>query len=110
MIPLEILAGKLPDPNISEAQRLAALAEVEQYIKNYCNITKVPQELYFVWANMAADLLRYNPDAETSGKVSSISEGDTSVSFAKEDAIRVYLNQLQLDYRQQLQSFRKVRW
>jgi len=108
MTPLEILAVKLPSPDISELQRQVALAEIEQQIKNYCHIDAVPRALNFTWANMAADLLRYNPGAETSGKVASISEGDTSVSFAKDDT-QERLDTLLLNYRQQLQAFRKVR-
>lgn len=130
MTPWEILAVKLPDADITEEQRLSALAEMEQEILNYCNIEAVPGALAFTWANMAADLLRYqraankpaaeeDSEAALAGKVSSISEGDTAVSFgnkseAESDRERLLgghremLNGLIFNYREQLQQFRKV--
>ena len=125
MTPLEILAVKLPD--VAEERRLLALAETEQQIKNYCHIDAIPEALYFVLADMTADLLLYELEAErpsagagASGSVTAISEGDTSVSFGKSEAQtdrerllgnhRQMLDKLILDYRQQLQAFRKLRW
>ena len=122
MIALELLAVKLPDPAITEVQRQMALAEIGQQIKNYCHIDEIPAALYFTQANMAADLLRYEQEAarpadEVEGRVSAISEGDTSVSFAKSDdrdrllgEHRKMLDSLILGYRQQLQVYRKLRW
>ncbi len=124
MTPLEILAAKLPSPDISDTQRLIAIAEAEQEIKNYCNIEIIPEALYFTLANMAADLLAFKPAAgETdgavagvSGTIASIKEGDTTVSFGSSAQARSQeraeerTEKLLLDYRKQLQSFRKVRW
>lgn len=131
MTPLEILAVKLPDSEITEAQRLLAIEEMRQEILNYCRISQVPEALYFTQANMAADLLRYEQeanrrpdldaggDAVLAGKVSAISEGDTSVSFGNESAAesdrkhqlgerRTVLDAMILNYREQLQKFRKA--
>lgn len=122
MTPFELLAAKLPDPTITAAQRQIAVEEIGQQIKNHCHIEEVPAALYFTQANMAADLLRYEreaarPQQESPGKVSAISEGDTSVSFATEDdrtrllgEHRQMLDTLILNYQEQLQAFRKVRW
>ena len=131
MTPLEILANKLTDPEITEAQRQLAIEEIGQEIRIYCNREDVPVDLRFVWANMAADLLRYEqeenraPDEESgeadlAGKVSAISEGDTSVSFGNKSVAeadrerqlgerRTMLDALILNYREQLQRHRKVR-
>lgn len=133
MTPLEILAVKLTDTNITGVQRQLAIEEIGQEILNYCYISEVPAQLYFVQANMARDLLLYEqelnrvPDAggtdeaALSGKISSISEGDTSVSFGNKSAAelnrerllgdhRKALDTLILNYRHQLQEFRKLRW
>ena len=137
MTALEILAVKLTDESITQEQRQLAIAETAQEIINYCNITGdspvVPPQLHFVQANMARDLLLYDQEvnrppsdaegneAALSGKVSSISEGDTSVSFgnksrADEDRTRILgshremLDMLILNYREQLNKFRKPRW
>ena len=132
MTPFEILAAKLPATEITSVQRELALSEIEQEILNYCNITKVPPALYFTQVNMARDLLLYEqelnqpPDdgegteAALSGKVSSISEGDTTVAFgnkstAEEDRARLLgghrdmLDALILNYREQLNKFRNFR-
>lgn len=124
MTPLEILAAKLPSPELSDTQRQIAIAEAEQEIKNYCNIEVIPEELYFTLANMAADLLTYRPAggetdgaaASVSGTIASIKEGDTTVSFGSGTQVRSQARteerteKLLLDYQKQLQSFRKVRW
>ncbi|MFV0401681.1 MAG: hypothetical protein ACK5LX_13845 [Oscillospiraceae bacterium] len=133
MTALEILAVKLPDADITEAERELAVAEVAQKVLTFCNIAEAPAALNFVIANMARDLLLYEKAVNTpaddgsggeaafSGKVSSISEGDTSVSFgnktgAETDRDRVLgddrdrLDQLVLNYREDLIAFRKVRW
>ena len=109
MTALEILTLKLANDEISKTQKGLAIAEIEQTIKDYCHIPDVPQGLNFVWANMAADLIRYKPDSETTGRASSITEGDTSVSFEK-DEWRDILDSLVLNYKHQLQTYRRVKW
>ncbi len=77
---------------------LEALEEVEQYIKNYCRIPRVPNALKYVWANLALDLLRTQfpevlegagggttTDAVVTGTVSAIVRGDTEVRFSAKD-------------------------
>lgn len=109
MTALEILAVKLPDTEITESQRLLALVEIEQMIKNYCDIDAVPEALYFTWANMTADLLRSASGEESDEAVSSIKVGDTTVDFRK-DAHKERVNAVILNYRQQLQDFRRIQW
>lgn len=133
MTPLEILAVKLTDTSVTEAQRQLAIDEIGQEILNYCHIPVVPPELYSTQANMARDLLLYEQEANrptndggqddgaVAGKVSSITEGDTSVSFGNKSVAetdrertlgshRSMLDALILNYREQLNQFRKVKW
>ena len=42
-----------------------SLLEVEQAILNYCNISEVPTELRFVWANMVVDYYRWIAEMAT---------------------------------------------
>lgn len=75
-----------------DEQILSALEEVEQYIKNYCRIPRVPNALKYVWANLALDLLRTQfpkqsggggaaPEPVMTGVVKAVVRGDTEVSF-----------------------------
>ncbi|MBP3887595.1 MAG: hypothetical protein J6F30_08080 [Cellulosilyticum sp.] len=81
-----------------DANVLSALEEVEQYIKNYCRIPRVPKALRYVWANLTLDLLRTQfpevleeagggatTDAVVTGTVSAILRGDTEVRFSAKD-------------------------
>lgn len=110
----EIVAAKLAGQDISEAAQELAIDEVKQTILNYCHIDTVPAALNYTWANMALDLLLYQQgvtSGETqTGPVSSISEGDTTVTFGGENAHQAKLDDMVLDYRAQLQTFRQVKW
>ena len=66
------------------------ISRAERYIKNNTNLPEVPEGLFGVWVDMAAGLFLY--DCKAAGKLGegfdfsapakSISEGDTSVTFA----------------------------
>lgn len=79
-----------------------ALDDTKTIILNYCNIAKIPEGLKTTWLKMAMDLYRNeNLGNEESGKyVSSISEGDSSVSFKtnysefKDSLLKNYISQL----------------
>lgn len=131
---MEILNSKVKDSGITEDEKRVAIMEIEQLVKNKCNIIEIPDGLIFVIANMAADLLRWEnavntkPDSGISqngtvfaGAVSSVTEGDTSVSFSEKSAADSerenrlksrsdVLDDLILNYREQLWTFRKVKW
>ena len=55
---LEIVNLKIVDATITEPEKALAVGEVEQVIKNYCNIDEVPEALNYTWANMAVDLVK----------------------------------------------------
>lgn len=61
------------------------IEDVEETIKNYCNVEKLPEGLLNTAYRMAMDLYRNeNIGQDTAGiSVSSITEGDTSTSFGQ---------------------------
>ncbi len=130
---LPIVSAKLKNDAITEPERALAIEEIEQTILNYCHIDAVPETLRFTWANMAVDLLTYQHAANTpaaasggggsatAGAVSSIKEGDTTVSFGgkspetadRDRALNTHqakLDSLVMDYMAQLQKHRRVVW
>lgn len=129
MTALDIVITKLHN-KVDELTCQVAIEEVEQAIKNYCNIDKIPNELRFVTANMAVDLIRYeqaivgeNPeglDEISLSDVASVKIGDTSVSFGKgaesatvdkaKESHNANLDAIVMNYGQQLRSFRRLVW
>lgn len=109
--------------------------EIEQAIKNYCNLDYVPKELTYTFVNMVCDLNTYdsqvvqdntpsedgNEDISISSSgVNSVRVGNTTISFGsgsdtstRNRALRSHqanLDQLILDYKSQLNKFRKMVW
>lgn len=84
------------------------ISEVEELIRNYCNVDEVPEGLLNTSYRMAADLYRReNVGQEEGGQmVASITEGDTSVSFRQAGTeIRDTIMQ---DYKPLLNRHRRV--
>lgn len=104
------------------------LNDVLQKILNYINHKDLPAQLECVLIDMSVDYLRHlhnkfesdNPDAEIDmGNVSALSIGDTQISFggagssvAKYDLKShiANLDDLLMNYREQLNMFRRMRW
>lgn len=100
-----------------------ALDDTKMIILNYCNLTFIPKGLETVWLKMAIEFYKssgastgsINVGASASGKVSSISEGDTSVSFDTSNSTGSTSSQTSTtdglinNYIVQLNQFRKVR-
>lgn len=125
----EIVDAKLHS-KVDDVTCQMAIEEVEQAIKNYCNIDKVPQELKFIAANMAVDLVRYEQAISGENEegleeigisdVSSIKIGDTSINLGTgsentvvdraRDAHRPNLDEIVFNYRAQLNRFRRMVW
>lgn len=127
-----VLGLKLPEePSVLDEP----IDEVRQAICNYCNIDFVPAELKYVWANMVVDYLRWAVSLAASGSagavapggsttatiVSSLKEGDTTIGFSADTAsqssqagnahaIGAVLDQVVMNYLDQLNRFRKVVW
>lgn len=85
------------------------LEDTKNIILNYCNVVSIPEGLQTTWLKMAMDLYRNeNLGNEESGKyVSSISEGDSSVSFKTNYSD--FKDSLLKDYMSQLNKFRRLR-
>lgn len=85
------------------------LEDTKTIILNYCNVVSIPEGLQTTWLKMAMDLYRNeNLGNEESGKyVSSISEGDSSVSFKTNYSD--FKDSLLKDYMSQLNKFRRLR-
>lgn len=86
------------------------IVDVEETIKNYCQIEEVPQGLINTAYRMAMDLYRNeNIGSEDCalGSVSSITEGDTSTSF-RQYADDNFKDTVLKNYKPQLNRYRKV--
>ncbi len=102
-----------------------AINGVEQYIKNFCNISEIPEELYYVAVDMTAGTLLKTKqsiginvsesiDFSNTG-ISSIKEGDVTVNFSTGDSnstvnlFSALLKRL-CNRDAELLAFRKLRW
>lgn len=132
---IEIIKTKLGLDTPSEPLLNFNIDEVEQFIKNYCNIDYVPKELTYTLVNMVCDLYTYNNqvvlDAKATAEedtdisvsptgVNSIRVGNTTVTFgsgsdteARNRALRSHvadLDGLLMNYKSQLNKFRRMVW
>lgn len=98
------ISGEEKDPVLQ-----FVLCEVEEKIKNYCNLDEVPQELAYTAVSMAADIYRNEQFGNDSVPVAvkSISAGDTSTSFGTVQ-LSSYTESVLKDYKKQLNRYRKV--
>lgn len=131
---LEVVKYKTKNRDIDEELMSMAADEIEQVILTFCNLNKVPAALKFAWANMIVDLLNYQLEIDklhsgihdddelefSSNAISTIDIGDTKVGLgggasydAKDRALRshnAYLDDLVMNYREQLMRFRRMVW
>lgn len=87
------------------------LEDVEETVKNYCNISVIPKELNNTILRMAIDMYKnesLGSEDIALGSISSISEGDTSVSYRS--SASEFKESLLKDYKSQLNRYRKIRW
>lgn len=132
MTVLQIVKARMSGEAVPTDDVLLMLSvdEVEQAIKNYCNIDIVPDALKFIWANMAIDLVRYhnasnNQDSNgleniNVGEISSLKIGDTTINIgdgsgvnASNRAIKSHipnLDEIVLNNKEQLNKFRRMVW
>lgn len=113
MTAMEIVLSKLSLSAADPAVELALL-EIEQKVRNYCNIPDIdtlPTALNFTIANMTIDLLKYNPASESGIEnlpVKSVTMGETSYTFDTAYS-RQILDKLILNYESDLRKFRRIR-
>lgn len=98
---------------------LSYIEEIEQRILHYCGISSVPDGLKFVWASMVIDAVRIdlpNVDeiSDTVGGAESVKVGDIQVSPGRGDGVsntsKSTIDQVVLNYKIDLNRYRKLRW
>lgn len=125
---LEIVRNKVKNDAITDTDLTIAIDEVQVSILNYCNIDEVPDSLVYTWANMAADLSKYQYESTVTGDgvldefdasdVSAIKIGDTNISLAggsstnsRNKVLKSHtpnLDDIVMNYREQLNKFRRM--
>ena len=124
----EIVRAKIKDEAITELDIQLAINEVEEVIKNYCNIDTLPEALKFTWANMSVDLVRYQYESNISADdvlagidasdVSNLKIGDTQIALQGNNSERgktlkshrPNLDQIVMNNKEQLNRFRRMVW
>lgn len=123
---VEIVRSKVKYKDITNLEIEVAINEVKQTILNYCNLEYMPKELDYTCANMVADLVRYNyissgnseNSENTNADISSLKIGDTNISLgtpetAEGNIVKSHvpnLDEIVLNYKSQLNKFRKMVW
>lgn len=113
--------------NLNNGDELAlhfAIESTERYIQNYCNIKEIPTELYSIAVEMCAGkLVKGKLDSGVkvndlidfeACNISSITEGDVSVSYNTDsnNAVNRYIEMLgkMCDKDNELRRFKRLRW
>jgi hypothetical protein len=125
---LEIVKAKIKNEAITELDIQLAISEVEEVIKNYCNIDTIPEALKFTWANMSVDLVRYQYESNISADdvlagidasdVSNLKIGDTQIALQGNNSERgktlkshrPNLDRIVMNNKEQLNRFRRMVW
>lgn len=100
------------DDNKQDAVLEFIISDVEETIRNYCNLENVPEGLLQTTYRMAMDLYRnenIGHEESALGSVSSLSEGDTSTSF-RQYADDHFKDTVLKNYMPLLKQYRKVRF
>lgn len=93
--------------------------EIGERILHYCNSKEIPVELNHTWASMVIDALRIEQPnlpgiVETSGEGEQVSIGDTSSTPAQKSGLtntaKSAIDQVVLNYRVDLNRYRRLRW
>lgn len=105
---------------LADEDKNFALAQAKTVIQNYCHRVDIPYQLYYIWADMAIDVIRQlNPslfstedEMDALGKVASVHDGDTTINFSTSnndpDTLQEIANNLVTNWSTQLKSWRKV--
>ena len=107
---LKALLGILEDDTSQDVPLQFVLDDIQEAILIYCNVEEPPSGLINTAYRMAIDLYRHSRPGDAEGPVivSSITEGNTSTSFASAaDALQ---GGVLADYKGQLNRHRKLRW
>lgn len=116
MLPLDTLKLLLGITDDSQDAVLRYVMDsVEESICNYCNVLQVPAGLINTASRMAADMYRgesFGQAAAPAGEASSITEGDTTVSFRSagdSKTYAVYAESILKNYTAQLNRYRRLK-
>lgn len=85
--------------------------DIKEIILNYCNVEELPKGLVNTAYRMAIDAYRnenIGQEENSLGSISSISEGETTVSYRS--SATEFKDSLIKDYKIQLNQYRKIRW
>ena len=106
---LKDLLGIRQDEYERNASLQFIMDDVEETVKNYCNLDEVPKGLTNTCYRMAMDLYRAEAIGENDAPitVSSITEGDTSTSFGSK--AELLKDTVLKAYKGQLNRYRKLR-
>lgn len=112
--------------NIDEGDNVALVYVIngtEQYIKNFCNISEIPDELYYAAVDMAAGKMlktKFSTGTDTcegidfdADGIKSITEGDISVTYSDGGGSLSRYEKLidsLLSRKSELIKYRKLRW
>lgn len=107
---IQIINSKISSP-VTEDKIQLAIIEAEYMIKNHCNINSIPQELTFEVINIAVDIIEseYIKYEDKEEVVTSIKEGDTTISFANQQHKIIKKEEILSSYINKLNRFRKLR-
>ncbi|MGM9552558.1 MAG: hypothetical protein ACI3XA_09925 [Clostridia bacterium] len=100
-------------PENHEDKLIVSMQRAESTIMNTCNCETVPQELRFVFLDLAAgEYLLAVRSCENDGEddIASITEGDMSVSFRDRTETESLIDELLNGGREEMLSFRRVKW
>lgn len=95
------------------------VSEIQDRITHYCNVDVIPDGLKFTWTAMVMDVLRVEQSsvdeiANTTDQGETIKLGDTSVAPSKSSGVtnttKSLIDEVVLNYRIDLNRFRKLRW
>ena len=87
------------------------LDDVEKTILNYCNIDELPEGLVSTAYRMAMDIYRnenIGSEEGSSSDITSIKEGDITVSFGSNSNNVVFANSILKNYIVQLRKYRRL--
>lgn len=117
MIDIEQLRERLSDIGFDAAESERGILEEcikrsEQTIMNYCNLESVPDQLQYTALDMAAGeyLMSLKCSGEETRDVHSVSEGDISVTFEGTDKTEKLIDELLSGCREDMASFRRIKW
>lgn len=108
IVKLKLLLGLDIDKTPNELIQFA-LDDACEIVKNHCNLDGVPEGLKNTVLRMAMDLYRHEnigSEDSSSGVVSSVKEGDTTVSYA--NLYSDYKKTVLKDYSKQLNKYRRI--